>query len=98
VTRTAWRAANRLEGRIYDANNQKTAIQFADYVIARLPFQVQTIQTDNGAEFQPAFHWHVQDPGIRHRYIKPAAPRLNGKVERSHRIDAEEFCRLLEAS
>src|SRR6185437_12700569 len=26
--------------RIYDKNNQKTAIAFADYVIARLPFQV----------------------------------------------------------
>jgi transposase InsO family protein len=24
-------------------------------------------------------------------YIPPGAPRLNGKVERSHRIDAEEF-------
>jgi IS30 family transposase len=57
--------------RIYDANNQKTAIQFADYVIARLPFQVQTIQTDNGAEFQSAFHWHLLDRGIAHRYIKP---------------------------
>ncbi len=80
--------------RIYGRNDQKTAIQFADYVIARLPFQVQTIQTGNGAEFQPAFHWHMQDLGIRHRYIKPATPRLNGKVERSHRIDAEEFYRL----
>jgi hypothetical protein len=28
-------------------------------------------------------------------YIKPATPRLNGKVERSHRIDAEEFYRQL---
>ena len=82
--------------RIYDKNNQKTAIAFADYVIARLPFQVQTIQTDNGAEFQSSFHWHIQDLGIRHRYIKPATPRLNGKVERSHRIDAEEFYRLLD--
>ena len=33
------------------------------------------------------------DRGIRHIYIKPATPRLNGKVERSHRIDAEEFYR-----
>jgi hypothetical protein len=32
---------------------------------------------------------------IRHIYIKPATPRLNGKVERSHRIDAEEFYRQL---
>ncbi|MBA2631934.1 MAG: transposase, partial [Chloroflexi bacterium] len=29
-------------------------------------------------------------------YIRPATPRLNGKVERSHRIDADEFYKLLE--
>ncbi len=81
--------------RIYDALNQKTAIQFVDYVIDRLPFQLQVIQTDNGAEFQSAFHWHVLDRGIDHVYIKPATPRLNGKVERSHRIDNEEFYRML---
>lgn len=57
---------------------------------------MQTIQTGNGAEFQSAFYWHIHDLGIRHRYIKPATPRLNGKVERSHRIDAEEFHRLLD--
>jgi transposase InsO family protein len=34
--------------------------------------------------------------GIGHVYIKPRTPRLNGKVERSHRIDAEEFYRLLD--
>lgn len=33
---------------------------------------------------------------IAHIYIKPRTPRLNGKVERSHRIDEEEFYRLLE--
>lgn len=29
--------------------------------------------------------------GIRHRLIKPRSPQLNGKVERSHRIDEERF-------
>jgi transposase InsO family protein len=82
--------------RIYPQCNQKTAIQFVDYVLGRLPFKVEVIQTDNGAEFQTAFHWHVQDKGIGHVYIKPRTPRLNGKVERSHRIDAEEFYRLLD--
>jgi transposase InsO family protein len=33
--------------------------------------------------------WRVL--GIRHRYIKPRRPQQNGKVERSHRIDHEEF-------
>lgn len=40
--------------RIYPQLNQKTAIQFVDYVLQRLPFGVETIQTDNGAEFQTA--------------------------------------------
>ena len=61
-----------------------------------MPFRVEVIQTDNGAEFQSAFHWHVLDRGVQHVYIKPATPRLNGKVERSHRIDADEFYRLLD--
>ena len=31
--------------RIYPKLNQKTAIQFVDYVLARLPFRVEVIQT-----------------------------------------------------
>jgi len=33
----------------------------------------------------------VEAAGIRHRYIRPRRPQQNGKVERSHRIDQEEF-------
>jgi len=82
--------------RIYDRLNQRTAIQFVDYVMEKLPFAVELIQTDNGSEFQSQFHYHVLDAGVGHVYIKPATPRLNGKVERSHRIDAEEFYRMLD--
>jgi transposase InsO family protein len=81
--------------KIYGQLNQKTAIQFADYVLEKLPFRVEQIQTDNGAEFQSAFHWHLLDRGLRHVHIRPLTPRLNGKVERSHRIDDEEFYRML---
>ena len=80
---------------IYPKCNQKTAIQFLDYLLARLPFRVEVIQTDNGGEFGTQSHYHVLDRGIRHVYIKPATPRLNGKVERSHRIDQQEFDRML---
>jgi transposase InsO family protein len=65
-------------------------------VLERLPFRVEVIQTDNGAEFQSLFHYHVLDKGIGHDYTKPRTPRLNGKVERSHRIDGEEFYQLLD--
>jgi transposase InsO family protein len=57
--------------------------------------RVQT-RHSNGQEFGASFHWHLLDKGIGHVYIRPRTPRLNGKVERSHRIDAEEFYRLLE--
>ncbi|MER7679106.1 hypothetical protein [Streptomyces sp. NPDC096934] len=64
-------------------------------MLQRLPFQVEVIQTDNGAEFRSAFHWPVLDKGIAHTY-QAGTPRLNGKVEGSHRIDAEEFYQLLD--
>lgn len=33
---------------------------------------------------------------IRHAYIRPRTPHLNGKVERSHRTDDQEFYQLLD--
>jgi transposase InsO family protein len=82
--------------KIYDACNQATAVHFADEVIRRLPFRIHVVQTDNGAEFQSKFHWHLGELGIRHVYIRPRTPRLNGKVERSHRVDGQEFYQLLD--
>lgn len=32
---------------------------------------------------------------MRHVYIKPRSPQLNGKVERSHQSDQDEFYQLL---
>jgi len=82
--------------KIYTRHTQENAINFVDYVIAKFPFRIHTIQTDNGHEFQARFHWHLADLGIRHVYIKPRTPRLNGKVERSHGTDEPEFYQLLE--
>jgi transposase InsO family protein len=80
---------------IHPRHNQATAIEFVNYVIERFPFRIHTVRTDNGHEFQAMFHWHVEDLGIRHVYIKPGTPRLNGKVERSHLTDHQEFYQLL---
>jgi len=80
---------------IYQKHNQESAINFIDYVIDKFPFRIHTVRTDRGHEFQAKFHWHVEDKGIRHVYIKPRSPQLNGKVERSHRTDQEEFYQLL---
>ena len=81
--------------RIYDKHTQNNAIDFVDYVVEKFPFRIHTIRTDRGHEFQAQFHWHVEDKGIQHNYIKPRSPQLNGKVERSHRTDKDEFYQLL---
>jgi len=80
--------------KIYERHNQANAIDFVDHVIGTFPFRIREIRTDNGHEFQAKFHWHVEDKGIRHAYIKPSSPQLNGKVERSHRSDEQEFYQL----
>ena len=81
--------------KIYPRHTQQNAIKFIDYVIEKFPFRIHTIRTDRGHEFQAQFHWHVEDKGMRHVYIKPRSPQLNGKVERSHRTDQEESYQLL---
>lgn len=73
--------------KIYRKHNQDYAIRFMDYVIEKFPFRINTIRTDRGHEFQARFHWHV--------YVKARTPQLNGKVERSHRTDKDEFYQLL---
>ncbi len=51
--------------KLFDRCNQTTAIRFLDYVLEKLPFQVEVIQTDNGAEFGNAVP--LPRPGSRHR-------------------------------
>jgi hypothetical protein len=75
----------------------RTPIRFIDEVLRRrLPFRVHVVQTDHGAEFQSQFHWHLEFRDIRHAYIRRRTPRLNGKVERSDRVDDQEFYQLLD--
>jgi transposase InsO family protein len=77
--------------RLYRAQNQRSSLDFLWELRRALPFPVHRLQCDNGTEFPLAFSLSVQEAGIRHRYIKPRCPEQNGKVERSHRVDNEEF-------
>ena len=65
--------------KVYDACNQGTAIRFIDDVLRRLPFRVLVVQTDNGAEFQSRFHWHLDALDIQHVYIRPRTPHLTAR-------------------
>ena len=77
--------------RLYRRLHQSSSLAFLAELCRAFPFRIRKLQCDNGHEFPFAFALAVQALGIRHRYIRPRRPQQNGKVERSHRIDQEEF-------
>jgi transposase InsO family protein len=84
----------------YPALNAHWTLDFLSEVKRSFCFPIHTIQTDNGHEFtykllngsedHPMAAW-CHEHKIIHRLIPPGVKELNGKVERSHRIDAEYF-------
>ena len=77
--------------RLYERQNQYSSLDFLSEIQRALPFPIRRLQSDNGTEFPLAFSLAAGEAGIDLRYIRPRRPQQNGKVERSHRIDAEEF-------
>ena len=86
----------------YREHSTYSSADFIKYVVEKFPYTIECIQTDNGFEFtnrlsnsrKPAptlFEKTLALLGIRHKLIRPYTPRHNGKVERSHRKDNEEF-------
>ena len=80
------------------------SVGFARAMMDFFPFPIEEVQTDHGTEFTYIFMPHVQkhhpfeeflmEKGVRHKLIPVAMPKQNGKVERSHRTDDEEFYNL----
>lgn len=97
---TRWRYAH-----AYPALNENNTESFLESMKQSFPFPIHCIQTDNGREFTFRLldeHWRLnnrrhamelwcQRNGIKHRTIPPGAKELNGKVERSHRVDEQYF-------
>ena len=85
----------------YDEHSSYSAADFLRKTLTfykRHGFQVECVQTDNGAEFttrllskdeqsQTLFEKTAEQLGVKLKHIKPYTPRHNGKVERSHRED-----------
>ncbi len=65
---------------------------FLDQVLDEMPFAIQRIQTDRGAEFfAEVVQRRLMDWAIKFRPIPPRSPHLNGKVERVQRTVLDEF-------
>lgn len=78
--------------------------EFVKRLIKYFPFEIKTIQTDNGFEFTNRLSWQtfmknkktmfektLEELGIEYKVIKPHTPKQNGRVERSHRKNQERF-------
>ena len=79
-----------------------SSTQFLKHVVKKFPYAIECVQTDNGFEFTnemgnsknkplTLFEETLAQLGIRHKKIRTYTPSHNGKVERSHRKDNEEF-------
>lgn len=87
----------------YQEQSTYSSTQFLLHVIEKFPYPIECVQTDNGFEFTNRLNSQSRRPkltlfeqtlsqhGIQHKLIRPYTPRHNGKVERSHRKDNEEF-------
>lgn len=81
------------------------ACDFILRLVKAMPFWIEQIQTDNDVAFtnrflrtprlgDPSPHPFVEllaSKQIRHKLIPPGIKELNGKVERSHKTDDQEF-------
>ena len=95
---TRWRFAF-----TFDWLDHGNTVKFLEMLKETCPFPIVCIQTDNGFEFtsklnpnMPKDYEHPMDTWCReneinHRLIPPGVKELNGKVERSHRIDDQYF-------
>ena len=74
------------------------SLAFLDQVLEEMPFAIQRIQTDRGAEFfAEAVQRRLMAETIKFRPIAPRSAHLNGKVERAQRTVLEEFWQTVDA-
>lgn len=71
--------------------SQDNTCIFLEETLSRSPFQFQRVRMDNGSEFQTKTRSFLKARKINYIYNHPSRPDQNGKVERTHRIDTEEF-------
>ncbi len=83
---------------VYCRATASTAAHFLDKLEQRMPFTVRAIQVDGGSEFEVVFEEECQKRNIKLFVLPPRSSKLNGYVERAHRIHTEEFYEVTESS
>lgn len=73
---------------ILDESGSILALKWA---IQSMPLKIVYVQTDNGLEYQKHFHKICEELSIVHYHIHKSSPNENAVIERSFRVDQEEF-------
>lgn len=76
---------------LYHDAKAKTAEKFLEKVMAKMPFNVASIQVDGGSEFMKEFEQACANQGIPLFVLPPKSPKYNGCVERGNRTFREDF-------
>lgn len=77
----------------YTRLNSQNTVDFFKKLETVYPLSsgIKTVQTDNGLEFLGDFSCHLDHRQIKHLFIYPRCPKINGFIERSNRSLKEEF-------
>lgn len=84
VTRFAWVS-------IAKSPSSKQAANAFKRFKGECQYNIRVVQTDNGSEFMGEFDKHLDKIDVKHEYIYPRSPKINGHVERFNRTFKEEF-------
>jgi transposase InsO family protein len=75
----------------YTRLNSQAALDCFKKLQLVYPFEIKSIQTDNGLEFLGDFHSYLNTKKIIHKFTYPRCPRINGVIERFNRTLKEDF-------
>jgi transposase InsO family protein len=76
---------------VYSRATARNGRDFLRQVLERMPFPVKAVQIDGGSEFKAEFEEACAALALPLFVLPPHSPKLNGRVERSHRTHEEEF-------
>lgn len=76
---------------VYSRATARNGRDFLQQVLTRMPFVVKAVQIDGGSEFKAEFEEACAALSLPLFILPPHSPKLNGRVERSHRTHEEEF-------
>jgi len=77
--------------KLFPKLSQDNTCLFLEETLDKAPFEVSQIRMDNGSENQSKVRKFLETRKINYIYNRPSRPDMNGKVERVHRTDNQEF-------